>query len=341
MVLPHLHSLRMETDLTEINPDLTRLPWAQITELSICTTFDASLVLRCCTNLTILDLELHLSFGTNTRPLISSPLQFESLSTFKLRCSWSGAWPGSSPDPHEGWGHFPATIEEVHFLGRLIEQLTLPQLHSFKVETWANLGHMDPQNIPWNILWPDNVMTDFLNRSHCNITTLYLDTLIRDEDLISYLWKLPSVTDLTVDDHYLPPDTSGPTPGLAVIHCLAQQHPAASGLPFLPNLKRLSLAIHKEFNESAFVDMIFYRCGLDINRVNTSAATATHHTIATLQSVDVLLITSDGREERRIDLTKLDALILRKKGVSVTVSSFDYRYSCTGDTWMLFDSILS
>ncbi|KZP25363.1 hypothetical protein FIBSPDRAFT_888171 [Athelia psychrophila] len=87
---------------------------------------------------------------------------------------------------------------DSNVLGSILPCLDLPSLREFR---WENHGYYSLNSIHKSQdtpEWPITIFLDFLSRSGCTLSKLWIDSGPTEEDILRYLVEVPSVIELTI-----------------------------------------------------------------------------------------------------------------------------------------------
>ncbi|KAK7036423.1 hypothetical protein VNI00_011620 [Paramarasmius palmivorus] len=178
--------------------------------------------------------------------------------------------------------HLAAFVYEQCHASFLFENTTLRRLTSLEIENEYS-GMQDY----WSE-WEQKPILDFLTRSKCMITSLFLKWIpITGEQTIQLLRLMPALTDLRLDEYWraeIPNMNRIVTP--AFLRTLEVQH-GQNGGPLAPNLRKLRFGMHPE-DDDALVEALESRC--IANSMHASLG------VQCTRKVDILFL--DGEKSR-------------------------------------------
>lgn len=245
--MPKLCSLTAVDEFTKyiVCPDF---PWHQLTELSLRSCSSIPQFLEACPNLITLHLYLDLDL---TYP-VGSPVstihnKIQSLAIFLAQMN-----PAEYTEAED--------VPSRDVLARVLNQLTIPNLTSFKLASESTWDY------PLSV-WPPRAMeafTGFIERSGNNLQILSLtDLYIFHPNLLNILRAVPSTVELTLGDCHgldkedIVEDLSSTF--LQRFHAFRRPDGLSPSTPLLPNLQRLCLHVFEELNGHVFIDAISSR----------------------------------------------------------------------------------
>ncbi|KAE9398975.1 hypothetical protein BT96DRAFT_976137 [Gymnopus androsaceus JB14] len=230
-----------ELDIEQIGSDCSRFPWHQLTYLDIYGDDNSLVQIKdICPNLTALSLW---EDGNDfiTTPVIPCTGPFTRLNSLEVNV-------------------LPDSGDTIGLLDHIFSSFTCPSLLKLQIDTKADFS----PDQAWRP-WPKCTFNAFMSRSSCKITELSLMGVgISTADVISVLYLLTSLQDLSIDDWDLPRNWNPITSELMVgLHVSGLGRLLTTGKPstcIVPRLRHISFTFSgTAFDDAAFISMILSR----------------------------------------------------------------------------------